>query len=156
MINILKTAIFAALFMAFVLVFVPLRWVMPPGTGIVMPLGLLGLVPLAIGVAIVLWCLWEFATRGEGTPAVFDPPKKLVVRGPYKYVRNPMYIGASLILAGFSALFGSLPLLIYMIAFFAIVHAFVVFYEEWTLGRKFGDAYAQYKQSVPRWIPRFR
>lgn len=156
MINILKTALFAAVFMAFFLVFVPLRWVLPPGTGVLMPLGLLGLVPLGIGFAIVLWCLWEFATRGQGTPAVFDPPKNLVVRGPYKYVRNPMYIGAGLILAGFAALFGSVAILIYLIAFAAIIHGFVVFYEEWTLGRKFGDAYADYKKSVPRWIPRFR
>ena len=156
MINILKTALFAMLFIAFFIVFVPLRWVLPPGTGVLMPLGLLGIVPLGVGVAIVLWCLWEFATRGQGTPAVFDPPKSLVVRGPYQYVRNPMYIGAAFILVGLSILYGSVAILIYAIAFTLIVHSFVVFYEERTLGRKFGDGYVRYKQSVPRWIPRFR
>jgi protein-S-isoprenylcysteine O-methyltransferase Ste14 len=156
MINILKTALFAALFIAFFLIYVPLRLLLPPATGILMPLGFIGLLPLAIGFAIVLWCLWEFATRGKGTAAPFDPPKKLVVRGPFKYVRNPIYIGAEFILIGLGILYGSLAILAYAVGAALVLHALVVLYEEQTLERKFGDAYAEYKQSVPRWIPRFR
>lgn len=154
MINILKTAVFAALFIAFFLIYVPLRWLLPARTGILMPLGLIGLIPLAVGFAMVLWCLWEFATRGQGTPALFDPPKKLVVRGPYKYVRNPIYIGAEFILIGLSILYGSVAILAYAVGAALVLHALVVYYEERTLARKFGDDYAQYKESVPRWIPR--
>jgi protein-S-isoprenylcysteine O-methyltransferase Ste14 len=154
MINILKTAVFATLFIAFFLVYVPLRWLLPAGTGILLPLGLIGIIPLAVGLAIVLWCLWEFATRGEGTAAPFDPPKKLVVRGPFKYVRNPIYIGAEFILIGLAILYGSLAILAYAVGAALVLHALVVFYEERTLGTKFGDDYAQYKQSVSRWIPR--
>jgi hypothetical protein len=75
MINILKTALFAGLFIAFFLVYVPLRWLLPAGTGILVPFGWIGIIPLAVGLAIVLWCWWEFATRGQGTAAPFDPPK---------------------------------------------------------------------------------
>ena len=156
MINILKTALFAAVFMAFFLVFVPLRWVLPPGTGVLMPLGLLGLVPLGIGFAIVLWCLWEFATRGQGTPAVFDPPKNLVVRGPYKYVRNPMYIGAGTALFGAALRSGSLALAGYAVVFLLITHLFVLLYEEPHLRGVFGESYADYRRTVHRWIPTWR
>jgi protein-S-isoprenylcysteine O-methyltransferase Ste14 len=156
MINILKTAVFAALFIAFFLIYVPLRWLLPPGTGRLMPLGLIGIIPLAVGFAIVLWCLWEFATRGQGTAAPFDPPKKLVVRGPFKYVRNPIYIGAEFILVGLGILYGSLAILAYAVGCALVLHALVILYEERTLGEKFGDDYAQYKQSVSRWMPRLR
>jgi protein-S-isoprenylcysteine O-methyltransferase Ste14 len=156
MINILKTALFAALFIAFFIMYVPLRWLLPAGTGILVPFGWIGIIPLAVGFAIVLWCLWEFATRGQGTAAPFDPPKKLVVRGPYRYVRNPIYVGAEFMLIGLSILYGSLAILAYAVGAVLALHALVVFYEERTLETKFGDAYAEYKQSVPRWLPRLR
>src|SRR5262245_37786253 len=103
MVNIAKNVVFVVLFMGFVLAYAPLRWVLPGGSVPGLPLGLLGLAPLALGLVITLWCVWEFATRGQGTPAVFDPPKRLVTRGLYTYVRNPMYIGASLMLFGYAA-----------------------------------------------------
>jgi protein-S-isoprenylcysteine O-methyltransferase Ste14 len=152
--NILKTAVFATLFMGFMLVYVPLRWILARGTEVSMPLGLIGVLPLALGLGVTLWCVWEFATRGQGTPAVFDPPKKLVTRGLYSYVRNPMYIGATLLLIGLGILFASRAILIYALAFLVITHTVVVLYEEWALSRKFGGDYLAYKQAVPRWIPR--
>jgi protein-S-isoprenylcysteine O-methyltransferase Ste14 len=114
----------------------------------------LGLLPLVTGAGIVLWCVWDFAVIGRGTPAPIDPPTQLVVRGPYRYVRNPMYVGVVLILLGESALFESFALLAYTAVFLAAAHCFVVFYEEPGLHRRFGDSYAAYRHRVHRWWPR--
>jgi len=103
---------------------------------------------------IVLSSFWEFLARGRGTPAPFDAPRALVVSGFYRYVRNPMYVGLVMALAGYTLWFGALSLLLYALFVAAAVHAFVVLYEEPILRGKFGAPYEQYLQSVPRWWPR--
>jgi protein-S-isoprenylcysteine O-methyltransferase Ste14 len=108
------------------------------------------------GGVVLLWSFWNFLVQGRGTPAPIDPPKELVATGFYRYVRNPMYVGVLLILIGHFLWFGYWPLLAYTVLAFLIVHLFVTLYEEPTLKRKFGAAYEDYLQRVPRWIPRFR
>ena len=107
------------------------------------------------GGALALWCILAFATVGKGTPAPFDPPRHLVIAGPYRYVRNPMYVGAGLALVGAAIFYGSLPLLGYVVLFLLATHAFVVLYEEPTLTRLFGQQYRAYQTRVRRWLPRF-
>ena len=109
-----------------------------------------------IGGTILLWCFWDFLTKGFGTPAPLDPPKELVVTGLYKYVRNPMYVGVILMLVAYFLWFGYWSLLIYTGAFFLACHLFVLNYEEPTLEKKFGRAYKNYMKSVPRWVPKFK
>jgi len=110
---------------------------------------------LTIGIAGYLRCALDFAVFGRGTPAPIDMPKYLVVRGPYKYTRNPMYISVFTVLMGEAALFRSITLLEYAIGVAICFHFFVVIQEEPTLRRKMGEAYATYCEEVPRWIPRF-
>ncbi len=109
---------------------------------------------IAAGVALYLWCLWHFATTGRGTPGPWDPPRHFVGVGPYRYVRNPMYISAALVIGGEAILFTSVALGLYLVVFALVVHAFVVLYEEPTLHRLFGDEYDAYRRSVNRWLPR--
>ncbi|MFY9570940.1 MAG: isoprenylcysteine carboxylmethyltransferase family protein, partial [Blastocatellia bacterium] len=87
-------------------------------------------------------------------PAPFDPPKKLVVRGLYKYVRNPMYVGVLSLVLGEALWFESRVLFLYLALVFFVFFAFVIFYEEPVLERKFGDSYRAYTKTVPRWLPR--
>ena len=109
-----------------------------------------------IGGVILLWSFWNFLVQGRGTPAPIDPPKELVAVGFYRYVRNPMYFGILLILIGHFLWFGFWWLLAYTAFAFLITHLFVTSYEEPTLKKKFGTAYADYLKQVPRWIPRFK
>jgi protein-S-isoprenylcysteine O-methyltransferase Ste14 len=117
------------------------------------PLHLLSLVTMAVGAAILVRCIWDFAAKGRGTLAPIDPPKQLVVQGLYRYVRNPMYLGVLLLLLGQSAFFQSVALLQYTLAWFIVVNLIVVFYEEPSLRRRFGDSYERYFLSVHRWLP---
>ncbi len=109
-----------------------------------------------IGGLIVSWCFWDFTFRGRGTPNPTDPPRELVVTGPYRYVRNPIYVGVALIFMGHFLWFGYWALLIYTFLALIGAHAFVVLYEEPTLKKRFGASYENYLRSVPRWIPRLR
>jgi protein-S-isoprenylcysteine O-methyltransferase Ste14 len=120
------------------------------------PLRWLGLPFMAIGAATLLWCIWDFFSSGRGTISPIDPPKHLVVRGLYRYVRNPMYVAVVTILLGEAIFFMSSPVLIEAGIFFVLATLFVVLYEEPTLRRKFGESYERYKQTVGRWIPRLR
>jgi len=116
---------------------------------------LLSILLVAIGIAIYLHtAFWGFALRGRGTPAPIAPPKRLVVEGLHRYVRNPMYIGVLLIVVGQVILFESMALLRYAAAIWLAAHLFVLFYEEPALQRKFGDEYREYRQRVPRSLPR--
>ena len=99
---------------------------------------------------------WGFALRGRGTPAVFDPPKKLVVQGPYRIVRNPMYWSVASVMLGEALVFRSLRLAEIGIIFFLTTMLFVLVYEEPILRRKFGAEYEAYCRQVPRWFPRLR
>jgi len=117
------------------------------------PLRLAGLLPLLLGVAAYCWSAASFALVGKGTPAPVDPPKALVVAGPYRYVRNPMYLGVVLVLVGESLVFASPMMLRYAALILLAFHLFVVYYEEPHLRRRFGEAYVHYCRSVPRWLP---
>jgi protein-S-isoprenylcysteine O-methyltransferase Ste14 len=112
------------------------------------------LLPLGLGAAIYLRCVWEFATRGRGIPAPLDHPKQLVVTGLYRYVRNPMYLGVLLFLLGESLFFQYRDFLLYTLGWLVFVHLNVLFYEEPNLRRKFGSSYEHYTRAVGRWIPR--
>jgi protein-S-isoprenylcysteine O-methyltransferase Ste14 len=113
----------------------------------------IGILPMIVGVLIYLWCAWEFATRGKGTPAFYDSPKLFVSHGLYRYVRNPMYLGAATVLFGETIFFQSKDLLIYTIIVCLGFQCFVIFYEEPHLTQKFGDSYRDYCKTVSRWIP---
>ncbi len=107
----------------------------------------------AIGVSIYLWCVWDFAAFGGGTPAPIDAPKRLVVRGLYRYTRNPMYIGVLLTIAGWAVLFSSWHIWFYAFCAGSTFHLVIVLYEEPHLHRVFGAAYEQYCSRVGRWFP---
>ena len=147
---------YAALFIGLVLIYVPaslLSW-----SGIVSPAEIgvqqvAGMVIGAAGAVVALWCIFTFASIGRGTPAPFDPPRRLVIQGPYRFVRNPMYIGAGLALASAALFYESLPLLGYTGLFFLATHLFVVWYEEPTLRRTFGQEYEAYCRQIRRWWP---
>ena len=114
---------------------------------------LAGLVALALGVGTLLKCIWDFAMVGRGTLAPMDPPRVLVVRGLYRYVRNPMYVGVLTALLGEVLFFESWALFQYAMVWLLIVHLFVVLYEEPKLRRHFGASYEEYCRAVRRWLP---
>jgi protein-S-isoprenylcysteine O-methyltransferase Ste14 len=120
------------------------------------PRQLAALAVIAVGVTLLAVCIWEFARSGRGTLSPVDPPKHLVVRGLYRYVRNPMYLAVTLIVLGQALLLASLNLLLYWAFFFGIVNLFVIGYEEPTLREQFGAEYEEYTRRVGRWIPSFR
>jgi protein-S-isoprenylcysteine O-methyltransferase Ste14 len=119
-------------------------------------LRVLAILLIVIGAAIYLHtAFWGFALRGRGTPAPIAPTKKLVVEGLHRYVRNPMYVGVATIVLGQAVLFQSWHVLEYLAIVLLIIQFFVLFYEEPTLARQFGQEYEEYKKRVPRWLPRF-
>jgi protein-S-isoprenylcysteine O-methyltransferase Ste14 len=120
------------------------------------PLDVLGVALAAGGILLLAACIFEFARSGRGTLSPVDPPRHLVVRGLYRYVRNPMYLAVTLILLGEAALLHSLDLVIYWACFFALANVFVIVYEEPYLRSRFGVSYEAYTKQVGRWIPRFR
>jgi protein-S-isoprenylcysteine O-methyltransferase Ste14 len=117
------------------------------------PAQVTGMVVGAIGAILAVWCIVAFSVIGRGTPAPFDPPRQLVVAGPYRIVRNPMYLGAALALAGAALFYESWALLAYCAALVLVMHLFVVIYEEPTLRTTFGASYARYCERVGRWWP---
>jgi len=108
----------------------------------------------AAGLLLLVDCFARFAREGRGTPAPVAPTETLVASGPYRHVRNPIYIAVLLIVVGQAVLFGSLTLLAYAAALWLAFHAFVVAYEEPTLGRRYGVSYEAYRAHVGRWWPR--
>jgi protein-S-isoprenylcysteine O-methyltransferase Ste14 len=153
-----RTLVFALLFIAGVLIYLP--WALGVydwTSGSRLHWKYLGIVPLAFGAYLGIHCVFAFAWRGHGTPAPFDPPRNLVIEGGYRHVRNPMYWGAFLILTGQGILFGvGWPTAVYIVCFIAATHLFVRFYEEPVLHRKFGNSYDDYCRHVPRWLPRLK
>lgn len=119
-------------------------------------LALIGIPLVAIGLLLLASTIKLFASVGRGTLAPWDPTTRLVVRGPYRYVRNPMISGVLFVLLGEAALFGSVPLLLWFGAVFAVNAVYLPLVEEPGLSRRFGDDYATYKAHVPRWVPRIR
>lgn len=114
-----------------------------------------GLVLVVCGAALDLWCLGAFALVGRGTPAPFDAPRDIVAVGPYRVVRNPMYLGAVALLVGVGLTLRSPSAVAVAFFFLALAHLFVVLYEEPTLERQFGESFRRYKRSVNRWLPRW-
>ena len=121
--------------------------------GVLGPLDLVAGLALLVGAAVYLRCLWDFVCAGRGLPAPVDHPKKLVVRGLYRYVRNPMYVGVLLVLVGEVLLLRSRPLLWYAGLWLGVINVVVLAYEEPYLRERFGESYEQYRRSVGRWIP---
>ena len=113
-----------------------------------------GAILAVVGAILVLACAGVFISRGRGTPAIFDAPRAFVAIGPYKFVRNPMYIGGLMLLIGFGLYERSISILFLTLPLFLLIHLFVVFYEEATLTRKFGSSYQDYRRAVRRWVPR--
>jgi protein-S-isoprenylcysteine O-methyltransferase Ste14 len=153
----LKTLIFTVLVPGTVAILLPYRLASSPGTRGSLTLGsfrYFGFVLIVAGAMIYLWCAWDFTFAGKGTPAPIDPPKELVVRGLYKHVRNPMYIGVLSLVLGQAMWFEAVGLFAYAGLVFLLFNALVFFYEEPALQRKFGDSYKRYCECVPRWIPR--
>lgn len=118
------------------------------------PAQITGALLIGAGAAVIANSFVHFAVEGIGTPAPFAPPKKLVVGGLYRYVRNPMYVSVAAAVAGQGLLLGA-PKLFVALGIGAVpVVAFVRLYEEPVLTRKFGAAYEEYRRNVPRWLPR--
>ena len=116
----------------------------------------LGLVLGVSGFALAVWTVRLFRFVGEGTPAPWAPPNKLVVHGPYRHVRNPMIASVLVMLAAESLVFGSWHLAGWMVTFFLVNVVYFARVEEPGLERRFEDGYRQYRANVPRWIPRLR
>jgi protein-S-isoprenylcysteine O-methyltransferase Ste14 len=152
-----RAVTYATLFVGLMLVVLPARVLSWSGIGRPQGIGglqMVGLVLGGAGAALAAWCVMTFAVVGRGTPAPFDPPRRLVVRGPYRAVRNPMYLGAGLALAGAALFYQSPGLLAYGALFLGGAHLLVIGYEEPTLRRTFGPDYEAYCRRVSRWWPR--
>lgn len=152
---VIRTLIFTVIFPGFWTLAMP-YWMLPRGTRPeVRGMAAAGWPLIAGGIALYLACaFWGFALRGKGTPLPIDPPKTLVVEGPYRVVRNPMYWGVGSVMLGEAAVFHSPALLKLVAAFAASVILFVLVYEEPALRVKFGAEYDEYCRRVPRWLPR--
>ncbi len=150
-----RTLIVAPLFISLWMYFVP-RWIV--GASAFDQPRALGWIIVAIGALIGLPCIWEFAWRGLGTPAPFDPPRRLVITGPYRFVRNPIYLGMGVALIGEGVVYPNLTrlMLIMVPVLWAVITLLVMGYEEPALRRMFGGDYENYCRHVRRWIPRLR
>src|SRR5688572_4179649 len=116
------------------------------------PFNAIALVLLIPGVALLLWCVRDFFVAGKGTLAPWDPPRNLVSSGPYRFSRNPMYVGVSLILLGWAMAFRSSVLLLYAVIVMVAFHLRVVFGEEPWLARTHERKWNDYRSRVPRWL----
>jgi len=127
--------------------YIPLRvpgWLVAPGVAL-----------FVAGAALALTTIVYFILEGRGTPAVFDPPRRFVPHGPYRLVRNPMYIGGAAMLLGLGLYLTSAAMALFALVAFLLFHTYVVCAEEPGLRRRFGQEYEDYCRAVPRWIPRF-
>lgn len=112
----------------------------------------LGLPLLVAGFGILLLCVWDFTTKGRGTPLPLDPTENLVTNRLYRYTRNPMYVGVLTAIAGWAVWFMSGPVLLYGLVVGAMFGVFVFLVEEPMLQEQFGNAYEEYCRRVPRWF----
>lgn len=154
--RLLKAAIFSVVAPGTVGLLIPRLLMNPRDRWMFFPAGqeAVGAAIIVTGALIYLWCAWDFVSKGFGTPAPIDAPKKLVVNGLYRYTRNPMYVGVGAMILGQALYFGSLPIAVYLALVAGLFHVFVLFYEEPTLRRQFGAQYEEFCHSVPRWLPR--
>ena len=114
------------------------------------------LMAASLGFGFAVWTVKLFIKIGEGTPAPWDPPQKLVVRGPYRHVRNPMITSVLIMLFAEATLLQSWPITLWMVLFFIANAVYFPLFEEKGLEKRFGDDYREYCAHVPRWIPRLR
>ena len=127
----------------------PLVVVKPDGAAIVDPLGSAVVV---VGSLLLLWCVREFLVVGEGTLAPWWPPKRLVMSGPFRWSRNPIYVAMALIALGWAMAYRSQALMIYAGVLIAAFHIRILVGEEPTMARHFGDVWKTYVERVPRWL----
>jgi protein-S-isoprenylcysteine O-methyltransferase Ste14 len=154
----------AILLLPFVVVVIIPRWLLrawatsdthwPSGTVAASVGHIVGIVVFLAGFGLFAWCISLFARVGQGTLAPWDPTRRLVAVGPYRYVRNPMISGVVTMLIGEALLHGSRVIAIWAATFIAINQVYFMLLEEPGLERRFGAAYLEYKSAVPRWIPR--
>jgi len=152
----LKNLLFTLLVPGFVAGWLPLFWlrrgpILPESW---VPWHFAALPLLLAGAAVYAHCVWHFASYGRGTPAPIDAPKRLVQRGLYRWVRNPMYLGVLLFILGETIFFRQLVLVIHLVCVASLIQVFVLAYEEPTLQRRFGALYSDYCNAVHRWLPR--
>ena len=115
-----------------------------------------GLLLIIAGLTLMILTISSFIKIGKGTLAPWSPAKKLVIRGLYAYVRNPMILGVLTVLAGESILFLSGNIFAWAVIFFLINNVYFSVFEEPGLEKRFGDEYKEYKKNVPRWIPKVK
>ena len=154
--NIIYTLVELCIAYGFIAVFIPMKLLSSNLKFLavdISPFNYFGLASIALGAIINLKCYWDLIFTGLGTPDPLIPTERLVVRGVYKYIRNPVYIGLFLILLGESIFFTSIVLLAYSFLWFLILSLVVIFIEEPSCRRRFGESYNDYLKSVPRWIP---
>jgi protein-S-isoprenylcysteine O-methyltransferase Ste14 len=120
----------------------------PWRTGVFLP----GALVVLLGLVLLLWCVRDFYVSGKGTLAPWDPPKKLVVVGLYRYMRNPMYVGVIALVVGWSVLFTSPVLMCYALLLAIVFHIRVLTHEEQWLESQFGSEWRQYRSEVGRWV----
>lgn len=155
--------LFSVLLLPFVVVVIVPRWLLGLwGTRdvrwtetAVAPVGqVVGTVVFVAGLSLFIWCLVLFARVGRGTLAPWDPTRRLVVVGPYRYVRNPMIGAVAAMLLGEAFFFGSVLVAGWAVLFILVNHVYFLVSEEPGLQRRFGTAFVEYKKRVPRWLPR--
>jgi protein-S-isoprenylcysteine O-methyltransferase Ste14 len=120
------------------------------------PMRVFGVLLLVAGLIALVQAFVRFVVEGFGTPSPVAAPERLVVGGVYRYVRNPMYVAVLAAIVGQALLLGRFELLLYAGVAWLVVAAFVRFYEEPTLTRRFGADYEAYRRAVPAWWPRLR
>lgn len=152
----LKNLLFTLIVPGMIVVWLPLNWfernvVWPKNLGVQ---HWVGLIFAGAGLLVYLLSIWQLMCRGRGTPAPIDPPKKLIQRGPYAWVRNPLYLAAISVVAGESIFLLSWHIAVYWIVLVCFFQLYVVLHEEHELDYRFGAMYGDYKNSVPRWLPR--
>ena len=131
-------------------------WHLAPAPAWAMPLRAIGGVLILAGAPLLLDSFRRFAVEGLGTPAPVAAPDRLVVRGAYRFVRNPMYVAVAATIVGQALLFWNLRLFVEAITLWIGFDLFVRFYEEPVLRERFGHEYETFCAQVPRWIPRLR
>jgi protein-S-isoprenylcysteine O-methyltransferase Ste14 len=154
----LGTLLYLLLLLPFFLIWIPYRILLSSEQIYIFDIGVfryLGLVPIALGVIIYVFCSLSFVFIGKGTPVPFTPTKELIVTGLYRFVRNPLYIAGVFVLAGEALLFQSIGIFFYCLVLFGGFNLHVLM-EETLLADKFGTSYERYRNSVPRWIPRLK
>jgi protein-S-isoprenylcysteine O-methyltransferase Ste14 len=118
------------------------------------PIRVIGAILIVVGIPMLLDSFARFALQGLGTPAPVFPTLHLVVKGPYRYVRNPIYLAVVSVILGEGMILGNVNLLAYGVLAWLGTHLFVVAYEEPTLRKTFGAEYDAFCANVPRWVPR--